>query len=779
MSTAPEPASVGRPLSAIFAIVAMAIAIMLAWVPYRLPDALDRTAADDMFSAARASRHLEVIAHEPRPAGSRAHRQVQRYLLAQIEALGLQADVQQTTQVAPDIQWMNVAARVFNIAARIEGRGRQGDAVLLMAHYDSVSTSPGANDNAVAVASLLEIARAIKARGAPGNDVIMLFTDAEEDGLLGARAFVASHPWAKDVRLVINLEARGSRGPSILFETSAGNDRLIDALRASTPGAIGSSLFYEVYKRLPNDTDYTAFRQEGFAGMNFAYVGGVTAYHTRIDDIASVDPRLVQQHGGNALALATHLAESDLDSIRSDGDAVFFNLPFAGMVGYSAALALPLAGIAALLVAIALVFAIRRGRARPGRVVAALALQPVAILMVTAVVSLLWYAVAALLWPAQRWMPIGEPYAGAAIFVTLLVLSIALLMALQGRLRRRFGMIELWGGALAFWALIAIALSAAWPGASYAALWPVVASALAMLLVSLRPAPSLVGEFSTILASVFIIVLIAPLVWLLYQGLTLSVVAVPLAVALLGMGLMLPTFEAIRAAAPKLSVLVPGVFALLAFAAIPLLQDFDARQPRPESLSFVANASSGKAAWFSSDQQPGPWTAHYLGESPTHSALDLFGAMDYPFLVALSDPPAQMLSPTIELLSDATTAGKRHIRIKVASRRGGEQLWISLPPAPRVISASVDGFDLAGADPKRDSPWSLRFIAPPATGIELALEVEPGKALEITAVDRTRGLPDLPIAKHHPRPENSMSPRHLEEFQESTFIASSIILPIK
>ncbi|MDQ3482777.1 MAG: hypothetical protein M3448_05160, partial [Pseudomonadota bacterium] len=292
-----------------------------------------------------------------------------------------------------------------------------------------------------------------------------------------------------------------------------------------------------------------------------------------------------------------------------------------------------------------------------------------------------------------------------------------------------------------------------------------------------RPAPSLVGEYSTILASVFIIVLIAPLVWLLYLGLTLSAVAVPIAVALLGMGLMLPAFEAIRAAAPKLSVLAPGVLALLAFAAIPLLQDFDARQPRPESLSFVANANSGKAAWFSSDQQPGPWTAHFLGESPARSALDLFGAMDYPFLVALTDPPAEMLSPTSKLLSDTTKAGKRHIRIKVGSRRGGEQLWISLPAAPRVISASVDGFDLAGADPKREGPWSLRFIAPPATGIELALEVEPGKALEIKVVDRTRGLPNLPITKRYPRPVDSMSPLHMENFQESTFIASALILP--
>lgn len=777
MSEAMTPAPPRSPLKAIVAAFAVASALLLAWMPYRMPAPLDLTAPDDVFSAARASRHLESIAREPHPTGSDAHRDVQRYLIAQIESLGLRPQVQNATQVSPRVSWMNVAARISNIATRIEGTSAQDGAVLLMAHYDSVSTGPGANDNGVAVASLLEIARAFRARGAPRNDVILLFTDAEEDGLLGAEAFVSANPWAKDVRLVINLEARGTNGPSMLFETGAGNAALVGGLRTSAPDAIGSSLFYEVYKHLPNDTDYSVFRQKGVAGLNFAYFGGVTAYHSHIDDLASVDSSVVQQHGGNAFAVARHFADADLNALRPREDAIFFNLPLVGMVVHDMAFAIPFAVGAALLLAIAVFAGVRRGWIRPRRVALAFVLQPLCIAIVTGLVSLLWYGFA-MLWPAQDWMPLGEPYAGALLFVALLVLAIALMLATLGRLRRNFEVEELWVAGLAFWALLAIALAMIWPGASYLAIWPIAAGAFALLIALLRRASTPASGLVAILFSAVIpVVFIAPMVCVLYLGLTLNAVMVPLALALSGMLAMLPAFEAIRAAAPRVSVRAAALLALLVIAIVPFLQRFDTEQPRPESLSFAADTVKGSAAWISSDEHPGPWTRHYFGDAHARSPLKLFGAMDYPFMVAKSTPPAGLLPPSIEVISDAVVKGKRRVQVRIASRRGGEQLWINLPPAPRVLSASVDGMRLSAAPQGSDGPWSLRYIAPAPEGIALAIEVEAGKGLEIQAVDRTRGLPDVPLVRKHPRSDDSMSPLDFEEFQDSTFIATSIRLP--
>ena len=105
-----------------------------------------------------------------------------------------------------------------NVLARIKGTNNSR-AVLLVAHYDSVATSFGANDDGAGVVTLLETARALKSVDPLKNDVIFLFSDGEEVGLLGAKAFT-SHPWARDIVVFMNFESRGNTGPVVMFETS-------------------------------------------------------------------------------------------------------------------------------------------------------------------------------------------------------------------------------------------------------------------------------------------------------------------------------------------------------------------------------------------------------------------------------------------------------------------------------------------------------------------------------------------------------------------------------
>ena len=99
---------------------------------------------------------------------------------------------------------------VRNIVARWRGSGPAGKkALLLSAHYDSVARGPGAGDDASGVAAILESLRALKAGPAPERDVIILINDGEEVGLFGADVFADEHPWAKDVGVVLNFDARG------------------------------------------------------------------------------------------------------------------------------------------------------------------------------------------------------------------------------------------------------------------------------------------------------------------------------------------------------------------------------------------------------------------------------------------------------------------------------------------------------------------------------------------------------------------------------------------
>src|SRR5690606_38807769 len=104
-------------------------------------------------------------------------------------------------------QWL-ICGNVGNLMTRLPGR-EDGPAVLLTAHYDSVGAGAGVSDDLTGVAAILETARLLLLDEPLRNPIILLFTDGEEPGLLGAEAS-ATHEWFEDVALVVNLEARGT-----------------------------------------------------------------------------------------------------------------------------------------------------------------------------------------------------------------------------------------------------------------------------------------------------------------------------------------------------------------------------------------------------------------------------------------------------------------------------------------------------------------------------------------------------------------------------------------
>ncbi|MEM7586025.1 MAG: M20/M25/M40 family metallo-hydrolase, partial [Acidobacteriota bacterium] len=154
---------------------------------FRAPSPLPESTAPERFSALRAERHLQALASQPRVMGTAEHAASWQYLAAEIETLNLEPEIQQTTLARSVGAGVVYAAHITNVMARLPGRQR-GSAVMLVGHYDTVPGSPGAGDNAAGVVALLETMRALRQGPQLANDVIFLFTDAEESGLLGAQA---------------------------------------------------------------------------------------------------------------------------------------------------------------------------------------------------------------------------------------------------------------------------------------------------------------------------------------------------------------------------------------------------------------------------------------------------------------------------------------------------------------------------------------------------------------------------------------------------------------
>ena len=215
----------------------------------------------------------------------------------------------------------------------------------------------------------LETLRALRASPRLRNDVVFLFTDSEEGGLLGAKAFVEQNPLAKQVGLVMNFEARGTSGPAMMFETSEQTAAWCASSPRPHPHPVTSSLSYEAYKLLPNDTDLTFFKRGGLPGLGFAYVDDVAYYHTQNDDVAHLDPRSLQHEGDYALALTQHFGNIDLRDLKS-ADATYFVVPFIGCIVYPVSWSLPLAIFAALMLVGVVALGISKGRLTVGGMIA-------------------------------------------------------------------------------------------------------------------------------------------------------------------------------------------------------------------------------------------------------------------------------------------------------------------------------------------------------------------------------------------------------------------------
>lgn len=282
-----------------------------------------QTATDGGYSAENVRRHIEVMAAEPHFIGSQENEKVRDYILAQFKQLGIEAvvEAQFVQQRRPGNAFMRLA-KPENIIARLKGKGT-GKAVMVMGHYDSVLNSPGAGDDVHAVANILETARILAAEERE-NDIIFLITDGEERGLFGAEAYAENHDLS-EIGVLLNYEARGNSGQSISFEWSDGNAWLVKQLRKVGKRPIANSMSYEIYDRMPNGSDFTIFKDEGVPGINNAFIGGFSYYHSPDDSPERLNYRSVQHSGENMLRLTRHFANLDLSNVKSQ-NASFFNL---------------------------------------------------------------------------------------------------------------------------------------------------------------------------------------------------------------------------------------------------------------------------------------------------------------------------------------------------------------------------------------------------------------------------------------------------------------------
>lgn len=727
----------------VLSLVLFALILFLTFVSYRPPAPKPADVPPSEFSGTRAREVLYKLVGDgvPHPVGSTGNAAVREQIVAILTQFGYNPEI----QTGFTCNEFGVCAALHNVLARLDGR-QAAPAVLLAAHYDSVPAGPGASDDGAGVAAVIEIARVLKALPPPKDPIIILIDDGEEAGLLGARAFIEGHPWAKDVRAAVNIEARGSSGPSFMFETGSANNWLVQLYSAMVPQPLAhpmtGSIYYVVYKQLPNDTDFTLFKGAGYQGFNFAYIGDVVHYHTPLDNFENADPRSLEHHGENALATLLALANTGLQN-PPPGEAVFFDVFARWFVHWPTGWTPLLALVAAALLLVETVFLVRSGRlALRDFLWGFLAWLAVIVAAATLALVLLNLLKLGRAFPSE-W--VAHPVSAELAFWCV---AFAAVFSAVKLVAGRSGYWGLWSGMWTWWTLVALVLAWREPGVSYVFVVPVALAGLCGVLVAFpRGEVGWRRDLASMVPAVAAAIVGFSLITELYAALGAKLLpGVALLVALL-LTTLLPIFGEVQERySGVLNGMLGGSLGLAIVAAIAalLMPAYSAQAPERLNIEFVQDGDTGKAQWaVEADSRRLPVSMQ--------QAISFGSQAEKPFPwshdpVFLADAPhVDLPAPTLTVEDLSGFGGKTTFRTQLRSQRGASIGSVLFPPSSGVEAVSINGHAVPQIAPLvlrwRNGWREYDCLTMPGAGVEVGFTLPSTTAVDVYVADETYSLP--------------------------------------
>ena len=688
-----------RPVPLLALVLIAVLALMAAKSVSVQPPALRTQSTAGKFDANRAKARLGVILGDqrPHPADTEANDQVRARIVAQLRQMGLQPIVRDQVTCNELYKLRGVScARVRNIIAVLGPP--TGKAVLLNAHYDSSAVGPGAADDGAGVATLLEIGAILKNRPLK-RPVILLFNEGEELGLVGARAFLAD-PVSQHVDSLINLEARGVRGPVNMFETSRPNAVPIAIFAEAVKRPVANSLSTDVYRLMPNYTDVNSFSERGWVTLNLAPIGNETRYHSAGDDFAALDGATLQHMGDQTLALTEVLASGTPRAGR--GDRIFMD------VAGRALISLPLLAGVVLLVVLLLAFA-GKVRRRSGLV------RGAALIVGTLVGSTAasWIALAAIgairhgmFWRAH---PI---WTHLAIYASVILVAAVLLATVSGRISIRQLRAVYWLFYLVVGALIGLVA----PGGITFFLFPPLLALTGMLISRWWKLAEPIGSAAAILCLYLTWGAMLALLEELLNGGPMWLFA-PLG-GLVILPIMIEIKPLIDGAKLRSTAAIVAALAFIGWAAAATAPAYSADRQQRFVIQHVTDAASGKAKWsIINDSAPLPLgyrrnAEWYRGNLP-------FSDRPRWRSPAPADPAAK--APDVQVISEVRNASERTLTLRLAAN-GAERIELIAPQNAKIRSAGLPG-NTRPIDQSEDGKYFVDCFGRACDGLTLQLVI--------------------------------------------------------
>jgi hypothetical protein len=735
-----------------------------------------------LFNDQNARAHIGMLADTigSRPIGTPANARAREYIVDQLRQFGFEVRVQEAESRRASI---GRAARVANIVA--VRQGSRSEAVGIVCHYDSVAAGPGAADDGLGVAVALEAARVLAARANPTWTVMVLVTDGEEWGLMGAAALTTDRDVMRRLNAYINLDSIGAAGPPMLFEAGPGNGWLLSAWRRAAPYPRGGSFAGEIYRRLPNDTDFSILKLQDIPGLNFAAVADSYRYHTSRDTPERLPQATLRQMGEQVVTLVTALDGVDITQ-RSSADRTYFDVAGRSAVAYGPYVGLWIAFAALSLGVVAWV-----------KVIAA-AVRMEGILRWLLMCFWILFGTAAIVasmigttWALRAAREVFHPwYARPGRFFLLLLavaISVGWGVARIGRWLppRAHGVrhpVVVWSVTLPAW--IAAAAAAMWfvPGAAYLWMLPLFAAGLLLAAVPARHAGFVRVASLGVLA-------VAASLWVQNTAELLRFAVTALgrfpiitpvfayAAVLAAAGLVVVP-PMIAAFAPANPVLRPSLATAMSLLAIAVGAGFSYAAPAytdDAPLRRHARAlqdGDGAAVWEVASIEPGldlgdgaptGWTR--VRDAPPVSVPA--GTLPHPFVFRATGASLGPAPIAIAALSAEPVAAGTELSVTVVPRRPGLAITFILPAGLEPARSSLPGL-------QRRDRWTAIYVAPPAEGIVFRAsfgKIAPPALRDLRIAATVQGGRDWP-------PPPWLPPQRTAWTVDATWIVAPFALPI-
>lgn len=704
------------------------------------------------FSNEKALAHVEQLSLQQHAVGFPGHTNALNYVISELKRLGLETITQEGYTAG---NWGNLS-KATNVLARIKG-SEEGKALLLLSHYDSnPHSSFGASDAASGVATILEGVRAFLAENkTPKNDIIILISDAEELGLNGAHLFVNKHPWAKDVGLVLNFEARGSGGPSyMLIETNRGNGKLIKEFTKANPKyPVANSLAYSIYKMLPNDTDLTVFREDAdIEGFNFAFIDDHYDYHTALDNLERLDRNSLAHQASYLMPLLHHFSNADLTNLKSLDDYIYFNVPFFRLVSYPFEWIWPMF-ILAVLVFIGLIVV---GFKKKELALKSILIGFIPLLVVLVLNGFFGY----LSWPSLKWwypdykdMLHGFTYNGHTYIMAMAFLALGVCFFVYNQLKKT-STANLLVAPIIIWLVICGLAAYYLKGASFLIV-PVFGLLAAFMVCINQKKPNALLLLFLALPGIFIC---APFIKMFPVGLGLKMMAAATIFVSLLYFILLPMFRQVKAPV-RLTILAFFLFALFSISAH-LDADFSEKKPKPSSLLYVYDADENTAKWATYDHRTIAWNGQFLGKKivPTKENDTTIISSKYStgFTYVKETKPKAIAAPIIDIIQDSIVGDERLISLCVSPQRDVNRLEVFTNDVT-ILKASVNTIELSDyfLENRRYGKLITHYISD-NDFTEIELRIPKQETLELKLYEASNDLLTNSLFSVPNRPKNSI-----------------------